>query len=33
VPTPDDSQQSAVKAINVNAFQAGEFKREESDAN
>jgi hypothetical protein len=29
----DGSQQSAVKEINVNAFQAGEFKREESDAN
>lgn len=33
VSTVDGSQQSAVKAINVNAFKAGELKREESDAN
>jgi hypothetical protein len=33
VSTADGIQESAVKAINVNAFQAGEFKREESDAN
>jgi hypothetical protein len=33
VSTVGGSQQSAVKAINVNAFKAGELKREESDAN